>query len=400
MSVKDLSRIEQDNAEALHFLTAPFRAIRSALQMIAFTLGIIFLVFINHVGWILDLGPRSEHSRAVHIAEMERTLKGYNGDEDAATGRTSWFTYKIDFRRQPDLDKPKTVLDTHDQDFYYGGDGDSAPTDSDWAEDAPYKAFTTTILNHPLESSEGIPYCVAPSPIFDTSLEPWAERGDSALDRKAARMRRDYEVAAVMTAALRSTIIHLKLHRSLAKVYGAGYVYALNKPIMDSYCNVLGGMHESQYGAAGAAAYRAVSKTVVLPDAPVIEIQEVAGVPGTTGTGALDFLAKPADLDRTENGSSLEPDTGMEVTGICLPDYCSDGLIFGTTYAADLFAKDPPLTGQQRAAEQALLAMTTKSFWARSARENGVKDLASVETMRHHALMDIQVTVNDPELGY
>ena len=44
-------------------------------------------------------------------------------------------------------------------------------------------------------------------------------RGDDALDRKSARMQRDYEVAVMMTAALRSTLAHMKLHRLLDEVY-------------------------------------------------------------------------------------------------------------------------------------------------------------------------------------
>ena len=38
-----------------------------------------------------------------------------------------------------------------------------------------------------------------------------ATRGEDALDRKSALMQRDYEVAAMMTAALRSTLAHMKL---------------------------------------------------------------------------------------------------------------------------------------------------------------------------------------------
>src|SRR5260370_37499904 len=66
----------------------------------------------------------------------------------------------------------------------------------------------------------GIPYCVSTGGIFDTTLGPWSTRADIALDRKSARMRIDYEVAAQMTAALRSTLVHMRLRRPMSEVYG------------------------------------------------------------------------------------------------------------------------------------------------------------------------------------
>lgn len=47
------------------------------------------------------------------------------------------------------------------------------------------------------------------SEFYNATPGSWSTRGDDALDRKRARMQRDYEVAAMMTAALRSTLAHM-----------------------------------------------------------------------------------------------------------------------------------------------------------------------------------------------
>lgn len=381
------TRIEEENASALHMLLTPVRIAVGLLKTGVFIVGSVLLIGCNFAGWLLDIGPRSEHSRQVHIAAIEEKMRHYDGDAIDAQSRDNWFAYQVDFRHQPDIEQPK-FLTTEKTENYIYRDSTLHPDQDTWSSNTLYKAFDSTTLNNPTEESQGIPYCVPASPIFDTSLGTWDQRGDSALDRKAARMRRDYEIAAVMTAALRSAIIHLKLHRSVKSIYGPETMYAQNRSIAASYCNALGGMHESQYGAAGAAAYRTMSKQVVLPDAPVIRIQEVQNVPGTTGTGLLDFLAKPATIDRTE-GHGTVPDSGMEITGICLADFCSNGLDFGTTYKDDLFAQDPPLTEQQMAAERSIFAMTTQQFWAKEAAENGVLDLAAVEYVRSNAWHDL-----------
>jgi hypothetical protein len=51
------------------------------------------------------------------------------------------------------------------------------------------------------------------SQFFNSEPGSWSTRNDDALDRKSARMQRDYESAAMMTAALRSTPAHMKLNR-------------------------------------------------------------------------------------------------------------------------------------------------------------------------------------------
>jgi hypothetical protein len=85
----------------------------------------------------------------------------------------------------------------------------------------------------------------------------------------------------------------------------------------------------------------------------------------------------------------------MEISGICLPQTCEDGMMWGTTYKVDLFAKEPPLTGDQMTAEKAMRVMASSAFWAEAARENGITDLSTVETMRKKALVDLELTLGD-----
>lgn len=58
------------------------------------------------------------------------------------------------------------------------------------------------------------------SPATTTSRSAPADRADVflMLDRNSARMRRDYETAAIMVAALRSTLSHLKARQSVAVI--------------------------------------------------------------------------------------------------------------------------------------------------------------------------------------
>jgi hypothetical protein len=61
----------------------------------------------------------------------------------------------------------------------------------------------------------------------------------------------------------------------------------------------------------------------------------------------------------------------------------------GTTYFADLFASQAPLTDEQMLAENAMLAMATKEFWEQAARENGITDMETVEKARELAVKDL-----------
>ena len=71
------------------------------------------------------------------------------------------------------------------------------------------------------------------------------------------------------------------------------------------------------------------------------------------------------------------------------PNDCTEGYGRGTTFYADLFADQAPLTEEQTQAENAILAMTTEEFWEQAARENGITDMASVEEARKLAVEDL-----------
>src|ERR1017187_11020091 len=60
---------------------------------------------------------------------------------------------------------------------------------------------------------------IASPPSLTPPPPSWSTRGDDALDRKSARMQRDYEIAAMMTASLRSALAHIKLNRPLSEVF-------------------------------------------------------------------------------------------------------------------------------------------------------------------------------------
>ena len=72
---------------------------------------------------------------------------------------------------------------------------------------------------------------------YDSTPGSWPTRGDDALDRKSARMQRDYEVAAMMTAALRSALAHIELHRPVSEVF-----------IHHSYCDADQAAHDPREG--------------------------------------------------------------------------------------------------------------------------------------------------------
>lgn len=58
-------------------------------------------------------------------------------------------------------------------------------------------------------------------------------------------MQRDCEIAAMMTAALRSTLAHMKLHRPLSEVFDHY-----------GYCDADYAAHDPRYGVRGIVAYR------------------------------------------------------------------------------------------------------------------------------------------------
>jgi hypothetical protein len=100
-------QIQRDNAEVLHAVESPFRALMFIVKFVLFVIGLIFLLLYNQVGWVVNLGPRSQHAREVRAGELERHLRHYNGEEND-DGR-EWAQYDINFRHQPD---PSADLDS------------------------------------------------------------------------------------------------------------------------------------------------------------------------------------------------------------------------------------------------------------------------------------------------
>lgn len=172
---------------------------------------------------------------------------------------------------------------------------------------------------------------------YDATPGSWSTRSDDALDRKSARMQRDYEIAAMMTASLRSTLAHMKLHRPLSEVFGN-----------HAYCDAVSAMHsdpkDPRYGMKGLLAYITVLMNINLQHAPVVRFRYVG--------------VDPVNAD-TDPGHSINL---TEVWGMCFPAVCAGGLGRGTTYKADLFASQAPLTDEQMLAEKAILAMMTDEF--------------------------------------
>jgi hypothetical protein len=349
MDDRRYDKIQRDNAEVLHVVESPLRMLMGMGKFVLFVLGLIFLLFYRQVGWIIDIGPRSQRDRDARAQFQVQQLKQYNGESDDL-GR-EWAQYDVDFRTQPD---PAADLESRDR---FWPDDRLPWVESDvWdstADNHRTKAFTT-IPSGGGDGRHGIPYCVVAlhpgmkAAFFDDAPGGWGTRWNDALDRKSSRMQRDYEIGAMMTAALRHTLANLKLHRPPDV-----------RP--QSYCDA------SQ----GDAAYRRALISVYLRQAPMVRIKYIS-IP--------DYYA------------DTNPDHGQydaEIMGFCEPEACDDGLLWGTTYKDDLFAPDAPLTIQQMVVEGDMLDMTGEDFWLVAARENGVTDLEAVKSARKKALEDL-----------
>jgi hypothetical protein len=67
------------------------------------------------------------------------------------------------------------------------------------------------------------------------------------------------------------------------------------------------------------------------------------------------------------------------ITGMCLENHCDkDDMRFYLTMVDDIFAKDPPLSPGQLAAEQTLKKTGTQEFWLRAAAANHVSDTREI----------------------
>ena len=161
-----------------------------------------------------------------------------------------------------------------------------------------------------------------------------------------ARMQRDYEVAAMMTAALRSTLAHMKLGRPVIEVRSPLYEDDYrHRPADPGYCDADSAAHDPRYGDAGTRAYRATLLRINLQHAPVVRFRYVGTDPESMDT----------DITRSQNQA------------------------------------DAPLTDEQMLAEAAIMAMTTKDFWEQAARENGITDMTAVEEVRKRAVNDLNL---------
>jgi hypothetical protein len=93
-------------------------------------------------------------------------------------------------------------------------------------------------------------------------------------------MQRDYEVAAMMAAALRSTLAHMKLHRPLDEVYSPFHTDA-SHPASRGFCDADSAAHDPRYGVSGMLAYRG-GRPADQPPAPPSDALPV----GRCGTAA------------------------------------------------------------------------------------------------------------------
>jgi len=370
----DRSQIEAENASVLHFLFTPVRILMDLGKWLVVGSLVIILVLVNQVGWVVDLGERSQRGRVAHNNQVEGQI--------ASGGFQSVFD--IDFRTQPDV----TAKYVENYDRFWD---DSTPFGFSvgyGVTNRTVKAFSLRKIGDGWgQPDAGIPYCMAalhvirPTNFFNDTPDSWwagddhpLNRNDDALDRKSARMQRDYEVAAMMTAALRSTLAHMKLGRPVIEVRSPLYEDDYrHRPADPGYCDADSAAHDPRYGDAGTRAYRATLLRINLQHAPVVRFRYVGTDPESMDT----------DITRSQNQA--------EIWGMCLPDSCTEGYGRGTTLYADLFASHAPLTDEQMLAEAAIMAMTTKDFWEQAARENGITDMTAVEEVRKRAVNDLNL---------
>jgi hypothetical protein len=380
---------ERENASVLHVLLTPFRM---AIELVKWV-GVLALLLIwyvvcglgwigNQVGWVVDLGDRSETARialnnkleSYHFYNYQPVGSGADNTRYAPQVRAKGLSvFDVDFRSQPD----PTDRNLGSENRFWDDDRTLAEAqyvhltneglrEVNWKT----KAFATSLQWGDDSPGEGIPYCIVAihpdrsATSYDATPGSWSTRTADVLDRKTARMQRDYEIAAMMTASLRSTLAHMKLHRPLTEVFAH-----------HAYCDADAAMHsdpkDPRYGIRGLLAYLNVLANVNLQHAPVVRFRYVGIDPGSADTDA----AHSINL--------------TEVWGMCLPAVCDGGLGRGTTYKDDLFAAQAPLTDQQMLAEAAIMAMTTEAFWEQAARENGIIDIRSVAQARELALKEV-----------
>ena len=83
----------------------------------------------------------------------------------------------------------------------------------------------------------------------------------------------------MMTAALRSMLAHMKLHRPISEVRSPHYGDEdRHRPADPGYCDADSAAHDPQYGVGGTRAYRATLLRVNLQHAPVVRFRYPVGI--------------------------------------------------------------------------------------------------------------------------
>ncbi len=380
--LKDRDQIRDENTSTLYFLLTPFRI----LQHFLYALGVIGLaiglIFINQVGWIVDLGDRSERARQDQVNSIGDSLT-HDSDGRPMLDITVNFT-----DRASDWDaKNYPGQPWHGQDHFWITEGDSydikgseAPDESRFEPESHYRTLDSFQLTYDRATAvlRGFPFChVGHSEMYETKLGSWSERNETILDRKSARMHRDFETAAIMVAALRSALAHLKAGQTLASEYGP----ASGKPLENSYCNA-DGADPIVLSPTQLAAYRAATYGVHLDDAPTVIFRYIA-FGGTEAT--------------VQDGRWL--DHGMMISGMCENCHPDTDLMWGTTLYADLFAENPPLNDIQLQAERDLLHTATWDFWVEEARANDITDIVPLKAEFEAAQRDLTAIFGEANSG-
>jgi hypothetical protein len=381
----DLIRAEND--QAIHFATTPIRVLYRVLAL----LGLLGLAtcyfFISQTGWIVDVGPRSERARIDQINSLGASLIGdYNSSRKMVD-----VTVNFAYRARGGDEQSYPGQPWHGQDHFWvteedyvtkgqGIPGVSTDPESKYRTLNPFQLSDERAIT-PLR---GFPFChVGHSGMYETALGPWSERPDTILDRKSARMHRDFETAAIMVAALRSALAHLKAGQDLRSEYGP----ASGKPLENSYCNA-DGADPTVLSPAQLAAYRAATWTIALHYAPSVTFRYVYF---PTSEASIEESEDPA-VQRAEQWA----DQGMKIVGMC--DYCDrdTALKYGTTLYADLFANDPPLSDVQIRTERELLKTASMDWWLMQARMNGVTETSPLYAENLAARRDLATIFGDP----
>lgn len=378
--LKDLDQIRADNDRVLHFATSPLRFIYQLLMGLGIVGMAISYLFISQVGWVVDMGLRSQRARDEQAQAIAASLgdnrKGVDVTVDFSDRASNWD--EANYSGQP----------WHGQDHFWVTEQDyvTKAQEVTGGEPNPESKFSTLdpfrLTGHRVNTPlRGFPFCHTGHPEeYETKLGPWAERPDTILDRKSARMHRDFETAAIMIAALRSALAHLKAGQSLASEYGP----ASDKPLENSYCNA-DGADPAILSPDQIAAYRASTWSIHFFYAPMVTFRYAY-------FGGSEASIEEPD-DPVVHRQAQWEDQGMKIVGMGTDD---KDLIYGTTLYSDLFADNPPLSEGQLEAERDLLQTESMDFWLKAAKENGIADTASLYAENLAARRDLATIFGDP----